>query len=114
MKTAIDNASHFDDQTIETVRRNFYVGDCLKSVSSEDEAVKLANDLRDLLALGGCNLTKWLSNSKKVLMSIPESQRLSQVKDVDFAQTPIKRALGVQWNGSSDTFGFSVVVKEVV
>lgn len=47
-KTAIDNASHFDNQTIETVRQNFYVDDCLKSVGSEDEAVKLAKDLRDL------------------------------------------------------------------
>ena len=94
-KTALDNTSHFDHQTIETVRRNFYVDDCLKSVGSEDEAVKLAKDLRDLLALGGFNLTKWLSNSKKALMSIPESQRSSQVKDLDFAQTPIERALGV-------------------
>ena len=59
--------------TIKTVRRNFYVDDCLKSVGSINEAVKLAKDLRDLLALGGFNLTKWLTISKKVLMSISES-----------------------------------------
>ena len=98
--------------TIKTVRRNFYVDDCLKSVGSINEAVKLAKNLRDLLAFGGFNLTKWLSNSKKVFMSISESQRSSQVKDLDFAQTPIERALGVQWNVLSDTFGFSVVVKD--
>ena len=30
-KTADDNAEHFDEDTIKTVRRNFYVDDCLKS-----------------------------------------------------------------------------------
>ena len=64
---ASDNAQLFSDQTIAKVQRNFYVDDCLKSVGQEDEAVKLARELMDLLALGGFKLTKWLSNSKKVV-----------------------------------------------
>ena len=31
-KTADDNAEHFNEDTIQTVKRNFYVDDCLKSV----------------------------------------------------------------------------------
>ena len=31
-KTVDDNAKHFDEDTIQTVRRNFFVDDCLKSV----------------------------------------------------------------------------------
>jgi hypothetical protein len=111
-KTAEDNASHFDDQAIQTVQRNFYVDDCLKSVREEDEAIKLAKDLRELLALGGFKLTKWLSNSPKVLESLPESERAAKVKELDFDKTPIERALGVQWNVSSDTFGFAIVIKD--
>ena len=111
-KTAVDNASQFDDQTIETVQRNFYVDDCLKSVREEDEATKLAKDLRELLALGGFKLTKWLSNSRKVIESLPESERAAQVKDLNFDKTPIERALGVRWNVSSDTFGFAIVIKD--
>ena len=57
-KTADDNASHFNEQAIETVQPDFYVDDCLKSVCEEDEAIKLAKDLRELLALGGFKLTK--------------------------------------------------------
>ena len=111
-KTAADNTAHFDDQTIETVQRNFYVDDCLKSVGDEDNAVKLAAELRSLLALGGFNLTKWLSNSRKVIESLPESERAAQVKDLDFDKAPIERALGVRWNVASDTFGFAIVIKD--
>ncbi len=111
-KMAEDNASHFDDQAIQTVQSNFYVDDCLKSVREEDEAIKLAKDLRELCQLGGFKLTKWLSNSPKVLESLPESGRAAKVKELDFDKTPIKRALSVQWNVSSDTFGFAIVIKD--
>ena len=111
-KTASNNAQLFSDQTIETVQRNFYVDNCLKSVGQEDEAVKLAKELIDLLALGGFKLTKWLSNSKKVVEALPESERAPQIKDLDFDKIPIERALGVRWNVSSDTFGFAIVIKD--
>ena len=41
-RTATDNQDHFDEETVETVRKNFYVDDCLKSVQSEQDAVRLA------------------------------------------------------------------------
>ena len=62
-RTATDNQDHFDEETVETVRKNFYVDDCLKSVQSEQDAVRLTGQLRDLLAKGGFRLTKWLSKS---------------------------------------------------
>ena len=56
-KTAKDNEAEFSPEVIETVERNFYVDDCLKSVREEDEAVILARKLRELLARGGFKLT---------------------------------------------------------
>ena len=38
-RTAEDNKEDFDPKAIETVERNFYVDDCLRSVASEEEAV---------------------------------------------------------------------------
>ena len=111
-KTAQDNKADFNPETIQTVERNFYVDDCLKSVPTEDAAVTLADQLRELLARGGFKLTKWLSNSKRVLESLPESERAAKVKGLDFDKLPVERALGVQWNVSSDTFGFSIVIKD--
>ena len=52
-KTAKDNATESNSQAVETVLKNFYIDDCLKSVATTDEAVKLASYLRDLLAKGG-------------------------------------------------------------
>ena len=66
----------------------------------------------ELLKRGGFRLTKWLSNSREVVESIPESTRAMYVKNLDFSKAPIKRALGVLWNVSSDTFGFSIVIKD--
>ena len=110
-RTAEDNKEDFDPQTIETVKRNFYVDDCLKSVGSDVNAIRLARQLRELLARGGFKLTKWLSNSRKVIESLPESERAAQVKTIDFDKLPVERALGVQWNVSSDQFGFSIVIQ---
>ena len=111
-KTAKDNQTDFSPKVIETVERNFYVDDCLKSVGREDEAVDLARQLRELLARGGFKLTKWLSNSRKVMESLPESERASILKSLDFNSWAVERALGVQWNISSDQFGFKIVIKD--
>ena len=45
-KTADDNAEHFEEDTTQTVRRNFYVDDCLKSVEDTQKASPLVNQLR--------------------------------------------------------------------
>ena len=111
-KTAQDNEADFDHETIETVKQNFYVDDCLKSVKTEAQAVRLAAQLCKLLERGGFKLTKWLSNSKLVLESIPESERAAQVKDLNFDQLPVERALGVQWSVCSDEFGFKISIKD--
>ena len=67
-KMAKDSALHFNDQAIETVLCNYCVDDCLKSVREEDEAINPANNLCELLALGGFKFTKWLSNSCKIIV----------------------------------------------
>ena len=113
-KTAEDNKEDFDAVTIATVKRNFYVDDCLKSVPTNPKAVKLVGELRELLSRGGFRLTKWISNSKKVMDSVPESEKAPSVKNLDLSEnvTLTERALGVQWNVHTDTFGFKIVDKK--
>ena len=83
-KTAEDNKGDFDVYTIETVKQNFYVDDCLKSVPTDQAAINLTDQLCKLLARGEFNLTKWLLNSRKVLESLPESETATIVKSLDF------------------------------
>ena len=58
-RTAEDNEEKFSRDVIETVKQNFYVDDCLKSVKTEDTAIILADQLSKLLQKGGFRLTKW-------------------------------------------------------
>ena len=105
-RTVQDHEHQFSESACETVRRNFYVDDCLKSVSSVEEAVALAKELKALLALGGFNLTKWTSNHPAVLEAIPLSDRSKKIKERDI-DTPLEeRALGVYWHMEEDYLGF--------
>ncbi len=92
-KTAEDNKGSCHAETIQTVRHNFYVDDCLKSVESDLIAITLVHQLRQLLVKGGFHLTKWLSNARHVIEAIPESERATTVKNLDFEDLPIERAL---------------------
>ncbi|XP_028405229.1 uncharacterized protein LOC114527732 [Dendronephthya gigantea] len=65
-QTADDNSEQFDNETVNTVKRNFYVDNCLKSSENEQAAITTAEQLRLLLSKGGFRLTKWLSNSRRV------------------------------------------------
>ncbi|XP_056001985.1 uncharacterized protein LOC125664373 [Ostrea edulis] len=113
-KTAKDSEGLFDTEVIDTVIRNFYVDDCLKSVKTVDDAVSLVKDLQKLLMKGGFHIAKWISNNRDVMMSIPVSERAKEVKDLDLDHDtlPMERALGVQWCVESDAFCFKIEVKE--
>ena len=58
LKTAKDNSQHFSADVTSTVRRNFYVDDCLKSLSLVEDAIAHISDLLSLLQRGGFRLTK--------------------------------------------------------
>eukprot|EP00057_Strongylocentrotus_purpuratus_P017851 XP_011672325.1 PREDICTED: uncharacterized protein LOC105442158 [Strongylocentrotus purpuratus] len=95
------------------VERSFYVDDGLVSVSSEEEAIQLANEARQLCSKGGLRLHKFVSNSKAVLESLPKSERASGVTDsnLDF-EDQVERALGIVWNVATDAFCFRISLKE--
>ena len=58
-------------------------------------------------------MTKFVSKSKKVLHSIPETFRRTGVKDKDLdCKLPDEQALGILWNEEADTLGFKIAIKE--
>ncbi|KAL2086450.1 hypothetical protein ACEWY4_017509 [Coilia grayii] len=113
-KTAEDNVRCFSAEATSTVQNNFYVDDLLKAVDSENHAIELCRELKSLCATRGFTLTKWISNSKAVLASIPGAERAKDVRnlDLDIEDLTIERALGVQWCVQQDTFTFHVSIKE--
>jgi len=113
-KPAQDNAGDFDHEVVNTVLKNFYVDDHLKSVKLTEVAVELREDLCALLSRGGLRLTKWFCNRKEVLETIPTPYRAPSVLDLDLDSNilPTKRTLDVQWNMNSDMFTFKITPKD--
>ena len=109
-RTAEDNKELFKQEVVDTVSSNFYVDDCLKSVNTTEEGIHMAKELCRLLAKGGFRLTKWVSNDKEVLNSIPETEKAKTVKslDLDLERLPVERALGVIWDTESDVFSIQI------
>ena len=81
-------------------------------MATDESAIYLAREFRELLSKGGFRLTKWLSNSRKVVESISEAERATAVKNLDFDNPIIEKALGVQWQVSSDTFSFNINIRD--
>ena len=51
-KTAELHGREFEADTVETVKRNMYVDDLMKSKSTKEEAIVLVSQLQELLARG--------------------------------------------------------------
>ncbi|XP_043242095.1 uncharacterized protein LOC122391859 [Amphibalanus amphitrite] len=114
-RTADDCRSRYSAEATDTVRRNFYVDDCLRSASSEEEARLIATEVQALCAEGGFHLTKFVANRKSVLQDLAQqdcSQKMAVDVDKDVCQNE-ERALGVRWKIDDDALGFSVKTREV-
>ena len=65
--------------------------------------------VRSLLKRGGFNLTKWGSNTREVLASIPEDDQAPSMQNRDLSdKLPFERALGMQWNMEEDMFMYKI------
>ena len=107
-RTADDNKKIFSEEVVKSVQGDFYVDDLLKAVETPSKAISLAHELMALLDKGGFRLTKWTSNSREVLASIPEDKRARPTVNLDLDELPIERVLGILWNVEKDVFQFEV------
>ena len=104
----------FPQAVLDTIVRNFYVDDCLKSVKTLETAVSLTGQVMQLLAKRGFNLTKFVSNSPELMTSIPKDRwgKSFSTLDVSLEKLPTERALGMLWDIESDCFRFDIQVKD--
>ena len=112
LTTAQNNKEAFPSKIMNTVKRNFYVDDCLKSVRTGHNARLLVSMLTELLSRAGFSLRKWMSNDWEVLASIPPNQCVKAVVNLDLDKMPNEHALRLQWNVENDGLTFKVIAKE--
>ncbi|XP_064116597.1 uncharacterized protein LOC135222441 [Macrobrachium nipponense] len=114
LRRVADEGNNLSSEVAHTIKRNFYVDDCLKSVPNANEASSLIAELT--AACGGCGfkLCKYTSNDVSVINTIPADDRSKELKtrDINYDPLPTEHALGILWVVETDTFGFSVLLPD--
>ncbi|XP_042891224.1 uncharacterized protein LOC122265845 [Penaeus japonicus] len=105
-----ENPTRMKANIQQQLKKKIYVDDLLLSTNSEEEAAEYAINLRDTLQAGGFRLTKWMSNSRKVMRVIPTDERSPRIKDINLTidNLPMDRALGVLWDLDDDVLKIRV------
>lgn len=96
------------------IARNFYVDDGVTSTETAEQGIQLAKEARELCAIGGLRLHKFVSNNHDVLSSIPASEHAESMdtKNLAFGEKETERALGIHWNIRKDCFTFNITPKD--
>ena len=112
-KKSLDYKEIWGSKT-DTLRRNFYVDDMLKSLKIKEEVVELVKEVNLICKSDGFHLAKLLTNSKKVLEATPACDRRKSVVECDFNNhsLPTEKILGVLVNIEENVFTFKVSMKE--
>ena len=113
-QAAHDGEEEFGTEAADFLRRNFYVDDGLKSLSTVSATTRLIQNSQAMCAKAGIRLHKFVSNTKEVLKAIPPEDRANGLQDLDlkFDQLPIERTLGVMWCIETDCFRFRIVIQD--
>ncbi|XP_066927410.1 uncharacterized protein [Clytia hemisphaerica] len=95
LKQCAENVKEdYSEEAIQTVKRDFYMDDLIKSVDDEEKGVELVQELASITQSGGFNLHKFNSNSQKIVDSIPIEKRAKNIKNI-IDDREIARALGL-------------------
>ncbi|KAA3671009.1 uncharacterized protein DEA37_0007414, partial [Paragonimus westermani] len=101
-RMAEDFGSEYDGKVAEAIANNFYVDDCLISLTDVEKAKRFVPQTNKLVVRGGFRLRKWISNILEALCSIPESDRAQTSRGFGDSTLSNERMLGTEWNPVSD------------
>ncbi|XP_062701454.1 uncharacterized protein LOC115254319 [Aedes albopictus] len=109
------NAQRFSEEfprAVEGIVYNHYVDDYLDSFPDEDEAKRVAGEVRDVHRKGGFEIRNWCSNSSAVLKHLGENQdKVVKTLNPDSGGLP-DRVLGMLWNSEEDVIHFVTAMRE--
>ena len=114
-QTADDNESEDGTDAANTLRRDFYIDDNLKSVETIEKGIATFNATRKMCAAGGFKLTKFVSNSPELTEAVPADCLASTLVDLSMSkqQLPLERALGMFWCAiENDVLQFRVILQD--
>ena len=92
-------------EAADTILRNSYVDDILKSVDNVDAAKKLLNEIEQLLRKGGFFIKHWVISGETFESYIKEP---SQTERINIIDSPEEKILGMIWEPKHDLLRFKV------
>ena len=112
-KTAKDQTRSYSERAIESILEPFYMDDFLDLFSSQAEATNICKEISEILKKGGFHLTKFVSNDREILKSLPQDDLSANCQSVNLNldKIPLERALGILWNPDNDTIKVKAAMK---
>lgn len=115
------NAAEFEKiypDAVKAIGQDFFMDDFLSGAETEEEAIKLQQQVTEIHESGGFPIVKWNSNSDRVLSAIPPDIRANEnLKITEKSALQPEKTLGLYWEAHKDEFCFNMsfhrVKKEV-
>ncbi|XP_075145994.1 uncharacterized protein LOC142220640 [Haematobia irritans] len=99
------NAEDFRDlypRAVKAINFYHYMDDFIDSVQTEEEAIKLANQVKTIHAKGGFHMRNWASNSNIVRQKLAEG---GAATENSFGA--VEKILGMYWESNNDVFQYN-------
>ena len=107
-RTARHSEEVICENIIDQINRNFYMDDFLHSHSSIERLSTTTKTIIKVLSNGGFRLTKWLSNNKSFLDTLPYSEISPEISE---NQVQTEKVLGILWNFGTDLLSIKPIDK---
>ena len=112
-KSASDQKDQYHEKVVKSVNLDFYMDDFLNSQPTKKELINLSLKMIKLLAAASFRLTKWISNDRDVIKSLPSSEISDKIGNLDLKNLPIGTAFGVLWDTEKDILFIKAVSKNL-
>ncbi|XP_046869252.1 uncharacterized protein LOC124461838 [Drosophila willistoni] len=91
------------------IQRSHYVDDYIDSCHSEEEAITLAKEVREVHARGGFHMRKWCSKSKRVLAALRDTTTYEEKQFFNGEEIhSYEKILGMRWSPRQDAFTYAL------
>ncbi|XP_058826984.1 uncharacterized protein LOC131686969 [Topomyia yanbarensis] len=104
------NAKQFvkdQPEAVHAIIKQHYVDDMLVSTETEEDAVRLAQNVKIIHERAGFEIHNWISNSNLVTAMLNEET--TEEKDLNIGdESSTEKVLGMWWNTSTDSFTYKV------
>ncbi len=101
-QAATENAEKYPNAS-KCILNSFYVDDLLTGSDSVENAIKLKNEIVEILGNACFPLRKFYSNKQEVLLDCDKGQ----LDAYDLSEDKTRKTLGLFWSPNSDSFNFS-------